>query len=105
MEQNFGLIYQTSFQSSSLLELQQFCTDLITNSPEKIFKSSDITLLPEKPLVSIIKRDDLQLKEVEIWEHVLKWGLAQNPTLILNPDTWTDDDYKMMESTLQHCYH
>ncbi|CAB4413978.1 unnamed protein product [Rhizophagus irregularis] len=42
------------------------------------------------------------MKEIEIWEHVLKWGLAQNQTLIPDPDTWTDDDFKMMENTLQN---
>ncbi|GBC39384.1 hypothetical protein GLOIN_2v1773891 [Rhizophagus irregularis DAOM 181602=DAOM 197198] len=29
----------------------------------------------------------LQIKEVEIWEHVLKWGLAKSP----DPKTWSDD--------------
>ena len=43
------------------------------------------------------------MKEIEIWEHVLKWSLAQNQTLIPNPDTWTDDYFKSMENTLQHC--
>ncbi|GET01085.1 hypothetical protein GLOIN_2v147271 [Rhizophagus clarus] len=103
MEQNFGLIYQISFKSGSLLELQKFCTDLMAKSPEKIFKLSDLNLLLEKPLVSIIRRDDLQMKEVEIWEYVLKWGLAQNPTITLDPDTWTNEDYKTMKNTLQNC--
>ncbi|EXX53055.1 hypothetical protein RirG_247560 [Rhizophagus irregularis DAOM 197198w] len=43
------------------------------------------------------------MKEIEVWDHVLKWGLAQNQTLISDPDTWTDDDFKMMENTLQNC--
>ena len=43
------------------------------------------------------------MKEVEIWEHVLKWGLAQNSTFTPDPDTWSDDDFKTMENTLQHC--
>ncbi|GBC52580.2 hypothetical protein GLOIN_2v1868410 [Rhizophagus irregularis DAOM 181602=DAOM 197198] len=47
--------------------------------------------------------DDLQMKEVEVWENVLKWGLAQNPTLIPDPSTWTDDDFKKMKITLQNC--
>ncbi|CAB5211971.1 unnamed protein product [Rhizophagus irregularis] len=38
-------------------------------------------------LVSLIKRDDLQMKEIEVWEQVVKWGLAQNPTLTLDPKT------------------
>ena len=43
------------------------------------------------------------MKEVEIWEHVLKWGLAKNSTLLPDPNTWSDEDFNTMESTLQHC--
>ncbi len=103
MEQHFELIHRSSFKSNSLLEIQQFCTNLMAESPEKIFKSLDFTSLPEKSLIQLIKRDDLQMKEIEVWEHVLKWGLAQNPTLLPDPNTWSDDDFKTMENTLQHC--
>ncbi|POG60560.1 hypothetical protein GLOIN_2v1712047 [Rhizophagus irregularis DAOM 181602=DAOM 197198] len=103
MEQHFGLAYRTSFQSNSLLELQQFCIDCITKLPQQIFKSFDVTIFSEKSLISLIKRDDLQMREIEIWEHVLKWGLTQNPTLVSDPDIWTDNDFKVMENTLQHC--
>ena len=89
IEQNFELTHRTSFQSNSLSELQ--------------FKSLDFTSLPEKSLISFIKRDDLQMKETKIWEHVLNWGLEKNPTLLPNPITWSDDDFKIMENTLQHC--
>src|SRR5256714_9780257 len=103
MEKHFDITQRFSSQSNNLLKLQQFCADFITKSPEKLFNSTYYTSLPEKSLIQIIKRDDLQMKEIEIWEHVLKWGLAQNPTLILDPDTWSDDDFKTMENTLQHC--
>src|SRR5947199_3844273 len=103
MAQNFELIYRTSFQSNSLSELQQFCTECMARSPEKIFKSFDFTSLPERSLISLIKRDDLQMKEVEVWEHVLKWGLEKNATLIADPVTWSDNDFKIMENTLQNC--
>src|ERR1043166_5990932 len=94
MEEHFIITQQFSSQSNNLLKLQQFCADFITKSPEKIFKSLDFTLLPEKYLVQIIKDDDLQMKEVEVWEHVLKWGLAQNSTLLPDSNTWSDDDSK-----------
>ena len=58
IEQHFELTHQTSFRSNNLLELQQFCTDLMAKSPEKIFKSLDFTSLPEKSLVQLIKRDE-----------------------------------------------
>jgi hypothetical protein len=102
MEQHFELAHCTSFQSNSLFELQQFCTEYIAKSPSKIFKSLDFTSLPEKSLISLLKRDDLQMKEVETWERVLKWGLKKNPTLTPDPTTWSDDDFKMMKNTLQN---
>jgi len=92
-----------SFQSNNFSELQQFCTDFMAESPEKIFKSLGFTSLPERSLISLIKMDNLQMKEIEVWEHVLKWGLAQNQTLVPDPDTWTDEDFKMIGNTLQHC--
>jgi hypothetical protein len=103
MGQHFELVHRTSFQSNSLLQLQQFCTDFMVKSPEKIFKSLDFTSFPEKSLVQLIKMDDLQMKEIEVWEHVLKWGIAQNPTLNPDPTTWSDDDFKTMKNTLEHC--
>jgi hypothetical protein len=103
IEQHFELTHRTSFQSNNLLELQKFCTEFMAKSPEKVFQSLDFASLPEKSLISLLKRDDLRMKEIEVWEHVLKWGLAQNPTLILDPSTWTDDDFKTMENTLQYC--
>jgi hypothetical protein len=103
IEQHFELTHRTSFQSNNFLELQRFCTEFMAKSPEKVFQSLDFTSLPEKSLISLLKRDDLRMKEIEVWEHVLKWGLAQNPTLIPDPSTWTDDDFKTMENTLQYC--
>ncbi|GBC11880.2 BTB/POZ protein [Rhizophagus irregularis DAOM 181602=DAOM 197198] len=103
MEQHFELIHRTSFQFTSLTEIQQFCTNLMAKSPHKIFKSLDFTSIPETSLVQVIKRDDLQMKEIDVWEHVLKWGIAQNPTLLEDPNTWSDNDFKTIENTLQHC--
>ena len=72
MEQNFNLIYQTSFENNSFLDLQKFCTELISNQPEKIFNSSDFTSIPEKALISLIQHDNHQMGEVQVWEHILK---------------------------------
>jgi hypothetical protein len=43
MEQNFNLIYQTSFENNSFSDLQKFCIELISKQPEKIFNSPDFT--------------------------------------------------------------
>ncbi|PKY50580.1 POZ domain-containing protein, partial [Rhizophagus irregularis] len=50
IEQNLISIYQTSFESDSFLELQKFCTELISKQPEKIFNLPDFTSISEKTL-------------------------------------------------------
>ncbi|UZO10689.1 uncharacterized protein OCT59_002268 [Rhizophagus irregularis] len=87
MEQHFGLIYRaTKFSTQFFIKSTNFCTDCISKS-HKIFNSFDFISISEKSLISLIKRDDLQMKEAEIWEHVLRWGLEKNPTLL--PDSTT----------------
>jgi hypothetical protein len=36
---------------------------MVTKSPEKVFKSLDFISFPEGSLVTLIKRDNLQMKE------------------------------------------
>ncbi|CAB4441501.1 unnamed protein product [Rhizophagus irregularis] len=81
MEFNFDLIYKTSFENDSFLELQEFCNNLITKEPNKIFKSLNFSSISEKLLVSLIQSDNLQMNEIQVWKDVLRWGLAQNPKL------------------------
>ena len=77
MEQNIDLIYQTSFENDSFLELQKYCTDLMTKEPDKLFKSPNFSSIPEKLLVSIIQNNNLQISEIQVWEHVIKWELLK----------------------------
>src|SRR5947207_13233339 len=68
LEEHFEIIQRISSQSNNnLLRLQQFCVGFIAKSPEKIFKSPHFTSFPEESLVQLIKKDDLQMKEVKIW--------------------------------------
>src|SRR5688572_9541773 len=101
MEQNFSLMYQTSFANDSFIELQKFCAELVSKEPEKIFKSSDFTSITEKSLISFIQHDNLQICEVQVWEYVLKWGLAQNPELPSNPASFSKNDFNALKNTLQ----
>ncbi|GBC27028.2 BTB/POZ protein [Rhizophagus irregularis DAOM 181602=DAOM 197198] len=94
IEQNFNSIYQTSFENDSFLDLQKFCTELISKQPDKIFNSPDFTSISEKVLISLIQLDKVQMSEVQIWEHVLKW--VKNSDEILggyNPIMWESRDY------------
>ncbi|GBB92838.1 hypothetical protein RclHR1_20630004 [Rhizophagus clarus] len=92
-----------SFENDSFLDLQKFCTELISKQPEKIFNSTDFTSISEKVLISLIKHDKIQMSEAQVWEHVLKWGIAQNPGLSSDPSSYSNDDFNSLKVTLKRC--
>uniref|UniRef100_U9UMU9 Kelch-like protein 17 n=1 Tax=Rhizophagus irregularis (strain DAOM 181602 / DAOM 197198 / MUCL 43194) TaxID=747089 RepID=U9UMU9_RHIID len=101
MKQNFNLIYQTSFENDSFLDLQKFCTEIISKQPEKILHSFDFTSISEKALISLIQHIKVKICEVQIWEHVLKWGIAKNPGLSSDPSSYSNDDFNVLKKALQ----
>ncbi|EXX73348.1 hypothetical protein RirG_061100 [Rhizophagus irregularis DAOM 197198w] len=103
MEQNFDLIYKSSFENDSFSKLQKYCTDLISKEPIKIFNSLNFFSIPEKLLITIIQNENLQLSEIQVWERVIEWGLAQNLDLPSNPTNFSKDDFNTLKNTLQQC--
>ncbi|GBC06510.1 hypothetical protein RclHR1_06890014 [Rhizophagus clarus] len=103
MKQNFNLIYQTSFGNDSFLKLQEFCKELMSNEPEKIFNSIDFNSIPEKCLISLIQHENSQKNTIQVWEHILKWGIAQNSELPSDPLNYSKDDFNTLKDTLQQC--
>ena len=85
------------------MELQKYCTNLISNEPDKIFKSPKFSSISEKLLFSLIQNDNLQMSEIQVWEHVLKWGIAQNPELPSDPTNFSKDDFNALKNSLQRC--
>ncbi|RHZ75116.1 hypothetical protein Glove_217g46 [Diversispora epigaea] len=63
----------------------------------------EIHLLHESALVSILKRDDLQMKESEIWDYLIRWGTARNLTLLKNLEEWSDENFNTLKATLRQC--
>ena len=103
MEKNFNYVYKISFENNSFMELQKYCTDLISKEPDKIFKSPDFSSISEKLLIPIIQNDNLQMSEIQIWEHVLKWGFARNPEFPSDPTSFSKEDFNTLKNTLKQC--
>ncbi|RHZ86506.1 hypothetical protein Glove_50g47 [Diversispora epigaea] len=99
----FSLIYRTIFSENNFKKLENYCNDIIAKHPSLIFENSDFKTLPESALVSLLKRNDLKMEEYKIWDHVLKWGIAQNPTLPATLGEWSDENFLTLKITLRQC--
>ncbi|RHZ81565.1 hypothetical protein Glove_117g104 [Diversispora epigaea] len=100
---HFSMVFHNVFDRENFNDLLNFCNGIITKCPRLTFEGSRFTSLPEFTLVSLLKRNDLQMKEVEIWDYVIKWGIAQNPTLPKNLGEWSKENIITLKTTLQQC--
>ncbi|RHZ67625.1 hypothetical protein Glove_300g30 [Diversispora epigaea] len=100
---HFSLIYHSIFDSNEFNGLKKFYNDIIVKHPNMIFESKDFASLQETALISILKRDDLDVEEIKIWDYIIKWGIAQNPTLPTDSEEWSNKNFKALKMTLQQC--
>ncbi|RHZ73591.1 hypothetical protein Glove_230g5 [Diversispora epigaea] len=100
---HFSLVYHSILDSNEFKDLKKFYNDIIVKYPNLIFDSGDFTSLQETALVSILKRDDLKVEEIKIWDYVIKWGIAQNPTLPADSKEWSKKNFEALKITLQRC--
>ncbi|EXX62969.1 hypothetical protein RirG_156740 [Rhizophagus irregularis DAOM 197198w] len=73
----------------------------MSKEPEKVLIQLILLHFQKKCLISLIQNDNIQMDDIQIWEHVLKWGIAQNPELSLDPSSYSKDDFNVLKDTLQ----
>ncbi|RHZ86508.1 hypothetical protein Glove_50g45 [Diversispora epigaea] len=102
LKEHCSFVYRTIFRKN-FKKLEKFCNNIIVRYPNIIFDADDFTSLPESSLISLLKRDYLQMEEVKIWDYVIKWGIAQNPDLPISLDEFTQENFLRLKTTLQQC--
>ncbi|RIB22074.1 hypothetical protein C2G38_2140365 [Gigaspora rosea] len=57
----------------------------------------------ENALITLLKRDDLQIEESKIWDKVIQWGKEQTPNLPADLEQWNDENFLALKITLEKC--
>ncbi|EXX65184.1 hypothetical protein RirG_135660 [Rhizophagus irregularis DAOM 197198w] len=99
LHQNQTGILETIYQHETFTDLWNFCLEKICEEPEILFNSDKFINLKAPLLELLIKRDDLNMEEIEIWEGLLKWCFAQQ-NMINDPTKWSKDDAIKIERSL-----
>src|SRR5947208_1063358 len=100
IQQNIIHIYEFSSKHQSFNSLQDHCNELICESPKVVLNSNNIATMEKSMLVSILKMDDLEMDEIDIWNCVIQWGSGQNKELGKNISEWKKDDFKKLKYIL-----
>ena len=82
IQQNLIYFYKFSSKHHQTFNLlQDYCNELIDDKPETLLNSGDMVSIEKSMLITILKKDDLGLDEIDIWDHVIQWGIGQNKEL------------------------
>src|SRR5687767_6044607 len=74
-------ILETVYQHKTFTDLLNFCLETICKQPEILLNSEKFINLKAPLLELLLKRNDLLLKEIVIWDSLIKWNLAQHPSI------------------------
>jgi hypothetical protein len=99
LNQNPTGIIETIYQHETFTDLWNFCLEKICEEPEILFSSRNFINLKAPLLELLLKREDLNMDEIEIWEYLLKWCFAQQ-NIQNDPTKWNKDDIIRIEREL-----
>ncbi|RIA94142.1 hypothetical protein C1645_873608 [Glomus cerebriforme] len=100
LQQNPTSILETVYQHETFTELWNFCLEKICEEPKILFDSEKFINLKAPYLELLLKRDDLNMKEIEIWNNLLKWCFNQQ-NVMNDPAKWNKEDITKIERSLQ----
>ncbi|CAB4392935.1 unnamed protein product [Rhizophagus irregularis] len=93
-------ILQIVFLFEQLILLKDFCLKLICQETKILFEGVNFLTVPAHTLELLLQQDELALDEIDIWNYLIKWAHAQNPTIERDPLKWTEEDNKIMKETI-----
>ena len=99
LSQNPIGILEMIYQHETFTDLWNCCLEKICKEPKILFNSNEFTNLKAPLLELLLKRDDLDMDEIEIWESLLKWCFAQQ-NMKNDPTKWSKEDIPKMEKEL-----
>ncbi|GBC01813.1 hypothetical protein RclHR1_04340010 [Rhizophagus clarus] len=99
IRQNPTEILEIACQHETFVDLSNLCLDKICDEPKILFSSENFINLKAPLLELLLKRDDLNMDEIDIWEYLLKWCFAQQ-NMQGDPTNWNKDDIAKTEKEL-----
>ncbi|GBC03408.1 hypothetical protein RclHR1_05100004 [Rhizophagus clarus] len=100
LHQNPSGILETVYQHETFTYLWDFYLEKICEKPKILFNSDTFINLKAPLLELLLKRNNLNMDEIEIWEGLLKWSFAQQNIENYDPTNLSNDDIIKIKRSL-----
>ncbi|RIA79287.1 BTB/POZ domain-containing protein [Glomus cerebriforme] len=99
LQQNPSDILEIVYQHETFTDLWDFYLEKICEEPKILFDSEKFINLKAPLLELLLKRDDLNMEEIEIWDSLLKWCFAQQ-NVMNDPAKLSNEDITKIKNLL-----
>ncbi|RIA83943.1 hypothetical protein C1645_833032 [Glomus cerebriforme] len=103
IDELFNHVQDYLIEKQAIWKLQDYCLVFICSNPQPFITSDHFTSLDKDILYGLLKRDDLRIEEVVVWNWLIKWGIEQTHGLgnENNDKTkWNNKNYEALKKTL-----
>ncbi|CAG8618324.1 6769_t:CDS:2 [Cetraspora pellucida] len=101
LRQNLVHALQVAFRHDGCVSLQNFCLGLVNENAWALFQSEEFISIDEVVLMSLLKRDDFSVEEIDVWNFLINWGIEHTPSILERDiSKWTFEDFKLLRTTL-----
>ncbi|PKC75342.1 hypothetical protein RhiirA1_528877 [Rhizophagus irregularis] len=83
-------------------KLKDHYLNYICDRAKYIFSSEKFLLLEEEMICTILDQENLNIEEIFIWDKMIEWGIARNPSLAEKEIAkWMEDDFIILQKSLK----
>src|ERR1051325_11543022 len=101
VQRYFSHFYDVSSQYSSFTKLRQCIKNIVNKLPHIIFRADDFIYLDKETLLYLVKRNDIVIDEIEIWDCLMKWCMAKTNLKGKDVKDWNIDDFYCLGKSLE----
>jgi hypothetical protein len=101
VQRYFTHFYDVTSQYSNFTKLRNYVKNIVTDLPHIIFRADDFIGLDKETLLYLVKRVDIVIDEIEIWDCLLKWCMAKINLKNKDINDWNIDDFYRLGKSLE----
>ncbi|CAG8822019.1 19588_t:CDS:2, partial [Dentiscutata erythropus] len=103
LQKNFIFALHTVLKLQSCKAVQEYIIMIICEDPKPFFELKDFPTLDKDILLSLVKRNDLGIEEIDLWNYLVKWGSAQiitSKAKSKDVTKWDEKDFALLKKSL-----
>ncbi|CAJ0751924.1 19686_t:CDS:2 [Entrophospora sp. SA101] len=98
-----AIVFQLAVKLKSCNKLQDHLLEIVSHNLSQYIESDDFLTLEHSTVEFILKCDGLNVQEVELWDFLINWGMANSSRLYDDDlDKWTIDDFEELHLQIKN---